>query len=83
MPEKSGSSRTIDTCNRCRGYLKTFTKLQGSAATKIMLDDLASVDLDIAALEQGFKRPTGPGYVLNSNVVAKSGLSQRLFGRNV
>ena len=65
LPEKSGSSRAIDTCHRCRGYLKTFTKLQGSAATRIMLDDLASVDLDIAALEQGFKRPPGPGYALN------------------
>jgi FdhE protein len=83
VPEKAGSSRAIDTCNRCRGYLKTFNKLQGSAPTKIMLDDLASVDLDIAALEHGFKRPAGPGYVLNSKVVAKPGLSQRVFGRNV
>jgi FdhE protein len=83
LPEKSGSTRAIDTCNRCRGYLKTFTKLQGSAATKLMLDDLASVDLDIAALEQGFKRPVGPGYALNSKVVVKPGLGQRLFGRSV
>jgi FdhE protein len=83
VPEKSGSARAIDTCNRCRGYLKTFTKLQGSAATKIMLDDLASVDLDIAALEQDFKRPAGPGYALNSKVVAKLRLSERVFGRNV
>ena len=83
VPEKSGSTRAIDTCNRCRGYLKTFTKLQGSAADKIMLDDLASVDLDIAALEQGFKRPPGPGYALNSKVVAKPGLGQRIFGRSV
>jgi FdhE protein len=83
VPEKAGSSRAIDTCNRCRGYLKTFNKLQGSAPTKIMLDDLATVDLDIAALEHGFQRPAGPGYVLNSKVVAKPGLSQRVFGRNV
>jgi FdhE protein len=83
VPEKSGSSRTVDTCNRCRGYLKTFTKLQGSAATKIILDDLASVDLDIAALEQGFKRPAGPGYALNSKVVAKQSFGQGIFGRTV
>jgi FdhE protein len=83
VPEKSGSARAIDTCNRCRGYLKTFTKLQGSTATRVMLDDLASVDLDIAALEQGFKRPPGPGYVLDSKVVAKPGLRQRIFGRSV
>jgi hypothetical protein len=48
-----------------------------------MLDDLASVDLDIAALEQGFKRPVGPGYALNSEVVVKPGLGQRIFGRSV
>jgi FdhE protein len=83
LPEKSGSTRAIDTCNRCRGYLKTFTKLQGSAATKIMLDDLASVDLDIAALERGFKRPPGPGYALNSKMLAKPGLGERIFGRSI
>jgi FdhE protein len=82
VPEKSGSSRAVDTCNRCRGYLKTFTKLQGSAANRIMLDDLASVDLDIAALEQGFKRPPGSGYALHCKVVAKQTLTDRLFGQN-
>jgi FdhE protein len=82
VPEKGGSSGSVDICNRCRGYLKTFTKLQGSAATRIMLDDLASVDLDIAALEQGFKRPTGPGYALDCKVVAKQTLSDRLFGQS-
>jgi len=83
LPEKSGSTRAIETCNRCRGYLKTFTKLQGSAAPKIILDDLASVDLDIAALDHGFKRPAGPGYSLNCEVVGKQGFSQRIFGRNL
>jgi FdhE protein len=83
LPEKSGSTRAIDTCNGCRGYLKTFTKLQGSAANKIILDDLASVDLDIAALERGFKRPPGPGYALNSKMLAKPGLGERIFGRSI
>jgi FdhE protein len=83
LPEKSGSTRSIDICNRCRGYLKTFNKLQGSAPTKIMLDDLASVDLDIAALEEGFKRPPGPGYALNTKVVGRPSFGQRIFGRSV
>ena len=83
VPENSGANRAIDTCNRCRGYLKTFNKLQGSAPTKIMLDDLASVDLDIAALEQGFKRPPGPGYALNTEVVDRPSFGQRIFGRSV
>ena len=83
LPEKSGSTRAIDTCSRCRGYLKTFTKLQGSAPTKVIFDDLASVDLDIAALEQGYKRPPGLGYPLNTKVVDRPSLRQRIFGRSV
>jgi hypothetical protein len=36
-----------------------------------MLDDLASVDLDVAALEQGYRRPQGPGYSLDVTLVDK------------
>ena len=68
VPEKSGSNGMIDACKRCLGYVKTFTKLQGSPAAKVILDDLASVDLDVAALEQGYRRPQGAGYALNATV---------------
>jgi FdhE protein len=64
VPEKSGANAVIEACRRCLGYVKTFTTLQGSPAAKVFLDDLASVDLDIAALEQGYKRPQGTGYSL-------------------
>ncbi|HSE86095.1 MAG TPA: formate dehydrogenase accessory protein FdhE [Candidatus Binatia bacterium] len=68
VPEKSGSNSVIDACKRCLGYVKTFTKLQGSPAARVMLDDLATVDLDVAALEQGYKRPQGAGYSLDGTV---------------
>lgn len=64
VPEKSSKS-AIDACKRCLGYVKTFTTLQGSAPAKIILDDLASVELDVAAAEQGYRRPQGAGYFLN------------------
>jgi FdhE protein len=64
VPEKSGSNSVIDACRRCLGYVKSFTKLQGSPPVKVLLDDLASVQLDVAALEQGYKRPHGAGYSL-------------------
>ena len=64
VPEKSGSNSVIDACRRCLGYVKSFTKLQGSPPVKVLLDDLASVQLDVAALEQGYKRPHGAGYAL-------------------
>jgi FdhE protein len=70
VPQKSGASGVIDACNRCLGYVKTFTTLQGSPPTKILLDDLASVDFDIAAVERGYTRPKGSGYPLNVTVTA-------------
>jgi FdhE protein len=68
VPENSGSNSAIDACTRCLGYVKTFTTLQGSPPAKVILDDLASVELDVAAAEQGYKRPQGAGYFLNVTV---------------
>jgi FdhE protein len=72
VPEKNGSNAVIDACKRCLGYVKTFTTLQGSPPAKVMVDDLASVDLDIAALEQGYRRPEGVGYSLDIVVGSKA-----------
>ena len=82
VPEKSGSNAVIEACKRCLGYVKTFTTLQGSPPAKVMVDDLASVDLDIAALEQGYRRPEGAGYPLEITIVPKpSGSGRILFWR--
>ena len=72
VPEQSGSTRVIEACKRCLGYVKTFTTLQASSAARVMLDDLTSVDLDIAALQRGYKRPQGPGYSLDVTLVDKA-----------
>jgi FdhE protein len=79
VPEKSGSNSVIDACKRCLGYVKTFTKLQGSPPAKVMLDDLATVDLDVAALEQGYKRPQGAGYSLDVTVTDNDKAWRRFF----
>lgn len=71
LPEQGGNTRVIEACKRCLGYVKTFTTLQASPAAKVMLDDLASVDLDIAALEHGYKRPQGAGYCFDVRVIDK------------
>ncbi|MGZ5164709.1 MAG: formate dehydrogenase accessory protein FdhE [Burkholderiales bacterium] len=68
VPARSESNSAVDTCNGCRGYLKTFTTLQGSSPATVILDDLASVELDLAALERGYKRPSGAGYALDVTV---------------
>jgi FdhE protein len=64
VPDKSGANSLIEACKRCLGYVKTFTTLQGSPPANVILDDLASVALDVAAFEQGYRRPQGPGYAL-------------------
>jgi FdhE protein len=72
VPEKGGSNAVIDACRRCLGYVKTFTRLQGCPPGTVMLEDLASVELDVAAFEHGFARPSGPGYALGITVTDKS-----------
>lgn len=79
VPEKSGTNGVIDACKRCLGYVKTFTTLQGSAPDKVMLDDLASVALDIASLEQGYRRPEGAGYSLDIEILDKPSSSETVL----
>ena len=79
LPEKSGTNGVIDACKRCLGYIKTFTTLQGGIPAKVMLDDLVSVALDIAALEQGYRRPEGAGYSLDIEIVNKPSSSETLL----
>jgi FdhE protein len=71
VPEKVGSNAVIDACQRCLGYVKTFTRLQGCSPGAVMLEDLASVDLDVAAIEHGFARSPGPGLALEITVTDK------------
>jgi FdhE protein len=72
VPEKEESNAAIDACNRCRGYVKTFTRLQGCSPGTVMLEDLASVQLDLAALDQGYTRPAGAGYALDIRVAVQA-----------
>lgn len=78
-PENSSSTWVIDACNRCLGYLKSFTTLQATPAARIILDDLASVEFDVAALEQGYRRPQGTGYSIDVQVVEQRRSNGRFF----
>jgi FdhE protein len=75
-----GSNNVIEACQGCRGYVKTFTRLQGCSPGAVMLEDLASVDLDVAAVENGFARPSGPGYTLGTTVI-DGGARRRFWAR--
>ena len=62
VPAEGTSPAVIEACRSCHGYVKTFTTLQGCPAATVMVEDLASVDLDLAALAHGYARPNGAGY---------------------
>jgi FdhE protein len=79
VPEQGGSTRLIEACKRCLGYLKTFTTLQPRPPAKVILDDLASVDLDVAALEHGYKRPRGLGYSIDVTLLEPSAVKTSIW----
>jgi FdhE protein len=81
VPEAGGERRRVDICLRCRGYVKTLTTLTGRGPGEVALDDLASVELDVAALAEGYRRPPGPGHALGLAVVAAPGQRRRFPGR--
>ena len=68
VPQNGDGTGTVESCKRCRGYLKSFVMLQGVEPLATMIHDLASVELDIAALEQGYRRPDGLGYAVDVRV---------------
>jgi FdhE protein len=78
VPEESSSKWLIDACNRCLGYVKGFTTLQGSPPAEVMLDDLRTIHLDLAAVERGYKRPQRPGYFLDVRVSKNGALHGRV-----
>jgi FdhE protein len=81
VPEHDEAHGALDACKRCLGYVKTFTRLQGCPSDRVIVEDLASVALDVAAMEEGFRRPTGSAYHLDATVTAESD-GRGFFARN-
>jgi FdhE protein len=67
-PEAGDQARKIEVCHTCKGYLKGFTTVRPLAPWAILLDDLTTVPLDVAALERGYHRPERPGYALEARI---------------
>jgi FdhE protein len=57
VSEQDGEARKIETCSACRGYLKSVSTLHAWAGDEVALTDLATVDLDLVALERDYDRP--------------------------
>lgn len=68
VPDGEEDIRKVDTCRSCQGYLKSLRTLSAIALGDLVLEDLATVELDIAALERGFARPERPGYAIDVRI---------------
>ena len=67
--ESSEQTRRADGCAACGAWVKTVTTLTASAVTQLRLLDVATVDLDVAALSRDWQRPAGLGAPLGVRVV--------------
>jgi len=70
-PEAGEQTRKVEVCNSCKGYLKAVTTVRALPPWAILVDDLTTVPLDIAALERGYHRPPRPGYPLESSIAER------------
>ena len=67
-PEGETEARRAATCDACHSYLKTLTSLTLIGPADVALSDVMTLELDMAALEREFARPTLPGFPLQVHV---------------
>ena len=67
-PEANRESQQAQICDGCQGYLKAVTSLGAIPPAEIAVYDLASLELDVAALERGYGRPEAPGFPLEVTI---------------
>ncbi|HEX4348098.1 MAG TPA: hypothetical protein VHZ73_11025, partial [Vicinamibacterales bacterium] len=51
--------RRLELCSGCGSYLKTVDVPELSPFPLLAIGDMETMDLDLAAMERGFHRPTG------------------------
>lgn len=68
VPGNGGSNGVVEACRQCEGYVKALTRLQGCDPAVVGLEDLSTVDLDVAAVEQGYRRPSGAACAIGITV---------------
>jgi len=68
--DDQGARYRTETCEVCRGYVKTLTVLLPIKPGDIALADVDSVALDLAAITHGYHRPPSPRRITAVRVVA-------------
>jgi FdhE protein len=70
-PEDGETTRKVEVCDTCKGYVKAEPTVSELPWWGVLLDDVATVALDVAALDRGYHRPDRPGYGVEVTVVAR------------
>ncbi len=64
-PEAAREARQAAACDRCYAYLKTFSTLRPLAPDEVLIQDVTSLELDMAALEAEYVRPEARAFPLD------------------
>jgi FdhE protein len=70
-PEDGETTRKVEVCDTCKGYVKAEPTVRPLSWWGVLLDDVATVPLDVAALDRGYHRPERPGYGLEVQIAAR------------
>jgi len=62
--EGQHEARRAATCDLCHGYLKTVATAEAPRPAELVLHDLGTLELDVAALARSYGRPQTPGFPL-------------------
>ena len=68
---------SVETCSSCHGYIKTITTLQAIPPFDLLLRDLETLELDLAAVDRGYARPGGAGFTPDLHLTARTPRSTR------
>lgn len=74
LPEGQEQERRIDACRSCHGYLKTFSTLAALPPWGVPLRDVETLDLDVAAVDRGYRHPQGLGRAPRVRVASAGGM---------
>jgi FdhE protein len=81
VAEAAPELRRIETCGVCRGYLKTITTLAPTPADDLGVLDLTTVELDVAAMAEGYLLPARPARELAARLVVHERTGRGVFAR--
>jgi hypothetical protein len=70
----------VEVCDACGGYIKGVMRLTPMTADDVVLYDVTSLELDVAAVGRGYHRAAGKAHELAVSVVPRPSPLRRLFG---